>query len=266
MENNKKQMPVLFIGHGSPMNAIENNNITKEWQNIASLLPQPKAILCISAHWETGGTKITAMEHPKTIHDFYGFPKQLFDVLYPAKGSSEIAKEIMHLSKNEKIDLDYNWGLDHGTWSILNHLYPEADIPVLQLSIDDKKSPLEHFQFASTLKLLRNEGILILGSGNIVHNLGEVEWTDYGLSEKGHTWAIEFDELIKELILKRDFDSIINFEKLGLSAQLSIPTSEHFLPLIYCLGMTDENDKINFFTESLIGGSLSMRSVVFGSI
>lgn len=253
------KMPVLFIGHGNPMNAIEENDFTKGWKTAASKLPPPKAILCISAHWLTNGTFVTAMQHPRTIHDFYGFPEKLFQQEYPAPGSPDFANETKEIIKKTNVGLDHEWGLDHGTWSVLLPMYPLAKIPVYQLSIDYSKPAQYHYELAKELSALRKKGVLIIGSGNIVHNLGMVQWSD-----KAFDWAIEFDEKIKQLILKKDHNSIINYEKLGAAAKLSIPTNDHYLPLIYSLALQHEKDEISFFNETTTMGSISMRSVKFG--
>lgn len=253
------KMPVLFIGHGNPMNAIEENDFTKGWKNAASKLPPPKAILCISAHWLTNGTFVTAMEHPRTIHDFSGFPEKLFQQEYPAPGSPNFANETKQIIKKTNVGLDQEWGLDHGTWSILLPMYPLAKFPVYQLSIDYSKPPQYHYELAKELSSLRKKGVLIVGSGNIVHNLGMVQWSD-----KAFDWAIEFDEKIKQLILNNDHHSIINYEKFGAAAKLSIPTNDHYLPLIYSLALQDDKDEISFFNETTTMGSISMRSVKLG--
>lgn len=250
-------MPLLFIGHGNPMNAIEDNKYSRGWKEIASKLPKPKAILCVSAHWETSGTFVTAMKSPRTIHDFGGFPQALFDAQYPAPGSPEVAQETAKEVKTTTIGLDEKWGLDHGTWSVLLPMYPKADIPVLQLSLDYTKPPSYHFELAGELAKLRERGVLIVGSGNIVHNLRMVNWD--GMP---YDWAIEFDELVKSQIIKRDYKLLIEYEKLGNAAKLSIPTNEHYLPMLYTLGLAGTNEEVFFFNESIDLGSASMRSFV----
>lgn len=255
------KMPVLFIGHGSPMNAIENNEFTKEWQKVASSIPKPKAIICISAHWQTNGTKVTAMPLPATIYDFYGFPKTLYQAQYNAPGSPELAKLTKQIITSTNTELSSDWGLDHGSWSILIHLAPKANIPVIQLSLDKTKSAMFHYQLAQQLKRLRNKGILIVGSGNIVHNLKEIDWQN---PNSGYDWAIEFDEKIKQLILSSDHDAIVNYHQYNRLAHLAIPTNEHFLPLIYALALQDKHDDISFFADKLTLGSISMRSVKLG--
>lgn len=259
--NEETKMPVLFIGHGSPMNAIENNEFTKEWQKEALSIPRAKAVVCISAHWETVGTKVTAMQHPTTIYDFYGFPKTLYQTQYNALGSPELAKLTKQIVSKTDIELCNDWGLDHGSWSVLKHLLPEANIPVIQLSLDKSKKPILHYQLAQELKTLRSKGVLIVGSGNIVHNLKEIDWQN---PTRGYDWAIEFDEKIKQLILSSDHTNIINYNQYGNLAQLAIPTNEHFLPLIYTLALADQQDEISFFADKLALGSISMRSVKIG--
>jgi len=258
---NTDNMPVLFLGHGSPMNAIEDNQFAEGFRTIAKTLPRPNAILCISAHWFTIGTKVTAMENPPTIHDFYGFPKELFEVQYPAKGSPELAKEIKKLLYITTVALDKNWGLDHGTWSVIKHLYPKADIPVIQLSIDSTKPASYHYDLAQQLIPLRKKGILIIGSGNIVHNLGLVNYQNFDKDDYGYDWAIEAKEKINQWLMEGNFQSIINYDKQIKSIQLAIPTPEHYLPLIYALGLKEKSETITLFNDKLVAGSLSMTSL-----
>lgn len=252
-------MPVLFVGHGNPMNAIEDNEFSKTWAAEGSKLTVPKAILCVSAHWLTRGTKVNALAKPETIHDFYGFPKELFDVQYNAAGSPEFAKETQALLAQNKASLDMEWGLDHGCWSVLNKMFPKADIPVFQLSIDYYQKPEYHYELAKQLKSLRKKGVLIMGSGNIVHNLSLFNWTD-----TAYDWAIEFDAKIKDLIEKGDHDPIIHYETLGKSALLSVPTNDHYLPLLYALALQEKDEAIRFFNDKTTAGSISMRSVKIG--
>lgn len=256
---NTNKMPLMFLGHGSPMNAIEENEFTKEFNNLSNDISKPKAILCISAHWETKGVLVTAMERPKTIHDFRGFPKELYDVQYPAKGSPEIAQEIKDIIKN--IDLDYSWGLDHGTWSVIKHLYPNADIPVLQMSLDYTKTPLEHYELAKDLQGLREKGILIVGSGNIVHNLSIMEWKRLDDIGYGFDWAIEVKEKVNNFILNDNHEPLINYEKNGKEFKLAIPTPEHYLPLLYILSLKNKDENISIFNDKAVAGSLTMTSV-----
>lgn len=259
--NTTDKMPVLFLGHGSPMNAIEENQFVTGFRNLSKSLPKPNAILCISAHWFTNGTKVTAMQMPRTIHDFGGFPKELFAVEYPAKGSPELAKETKQLLNPTIVELDEKWGLDHGAWSVIKHLYPNADIPVIQLSIDYTKPPEYHFALARQLQSLRRKGILIVGSGNIVHNLGLVDFRNMNKDNYGFDWAIESREKINKWLLDENFDPIVNYHKQGQAIQLAIPTPDHYLPLIYALGLKEKSETLSIFNDKLLAGSLSMTSV-----
>lgn len=256
-----ERMPILFVGHGSPMNAIETNEFVKEWQNTGKTLPKPNAILCISAHWETKGTMISGMEKPPTIHDFGGFPKPLFDVQYPAPGSPALAGEIKELLMPTPSQLDYSWGLDHGCWSVVKNMYPQANVPVLQMSMDINKSPKEHYALAKELATLRKKGVLIIGSGNMVHNLRMLNWQR---QETGYDWAIEANKNFKNLIMDRNYDALINYQALGSEAKLAIPTPEHYLPLLYVLGLKEEQEDVSFFNDSLLMGSISMTSLKIG--
>lgn len=260
--SNTERMPVLFLGHGNPMYAIEENEFVDGFRNIAKSLPKPNAILCISAHWFTNGTKVTAMEMPKTIHDFGGFPDELFKVQYPAHGSPVLAKETKELLKPIAVELDEKWGLDHGAWSVIKHLYPKADIPVIQLSIDYTKPASYHFELAKKLSALRNKGILIIGSGNIIHNLGLVDFKNLNKINYGFDWAIEAREKINNWINKGDIHSIIDYEKQGSVIQLAVPTPEHYLPLIYSLALKEKSESIKLFNDKLLAGSLSMTSLI----
>lgn len=258
-----KKMPVLFLGHGSPMNAIEENEFVTGFRNIAKEIPKPNAILCVSAHWETRGTFVTAMPNPPTIHDFGGFPKELFAVQYPAPGSPEIARETKSLIQKTVVELDDKWGLDHGAWSVIKHLYPNADVPVIQLSLDYNQTPQYHYELAKEIKSLREKGVLIIGSGNMVHNLGMVEWRR--LNETfGYDWALEASEKMKQFILGNDHQSLINYSKQGKAFQLSIPSPEHYLPLLYSLALKEENDAVSLFNDKAVAGSLTMTSVKIG--
>lgn len=259
--SNTEKMPVLFLGHGSPMNAIEENEFVTGFRNLAKTLPQPNAILCISAHWFTKGTKVTAMEMPRTIHDFGGFPQELFDVQYPAKGSPELALETSKLLLPNEVELDKHWGLDHGAWSVIKHLYPDANVPVIQLSIDYTKPGQYHFELAQKLSALRTKGILIIGSGNIVHNLGLVDFRNFDRDNYGYDWAIEVREKVNNYLLDGNFQPLIDFEKLSKAFQLAIPTPEHYLPLIYTLGLKAKAEELSLFNDKLLAGSLSMTSV-----
>jgi len=261
---NTEKMPVLFLGHGSPMNAIEENQFVQGFRNISHEIPKPNAILCVSAHWFTDGTFVTAMEMPKTIHDFYGFPKELFDVQYPAKGSPELAKETAQLLLPEIVEEDHNWGLDHGAWSVIRHLYPNAEIPVIQLSIDYTKPPQYHFDLAKKLSKLREKGILIIGSGNIVHNLRMVDFRNIDNVGFGYDWAIEAREKTNNWLLDGNFRNLIDYQKQGIAMQTAVPTPDHYLPLIYSLGLKEKSEELSLFNDELIGGSLSMTSVRIG--
>lgn len=258
--NNTAKMPVLFMGHGSPMNAIEENEFVQGFRSIGKEIPKPNAILCVSAHWETRGTFVTAMKNPRTIHDFGGFPQALFDVQYPAPGSPDLAIETQKVITSTEVGLDNNWGLDHGAWSVIKHLYPNADIPVIQISIDYSKPAQYHYDLAKQLATLRNKGVLIIGSGNMVHNLRMVEWRRLN-DTYGFDWALEANEKMKQFILHDDHQSLINYSKQGKPFQLAIPTPEHYMPLLYSLALKDKNEKISFFNDKPVAGSLTMTSV-----
>jgi 4,5-DOPA dioxygenase extradiol len=254
--DSENRMPAMFVGHGSPLNAIEDNEFSRAWMEVGKALPRPDAILCISAHWETAGTLVTAMEQPQTIYDFYGFPAELHEKTYPAPGSPELARLTQATVQKTQVRLDQSWGLDHGTWSVLCRMFPNADVPVVQLSLDRSQGPAFHYALGKELFALRNKGILIVGSGNIVHNLRLAAWQD-----EAYDWAIEFDATIKQLILSGDHDSIVHFQNLGQAARLSVPTNEHYLPLLYVLAVQDRQEPIHFFTERVTLGSISMRSL-----
>lgn len=255
-------MPVLFMGHGSPMNGIEINEFSSKWIDIAKNIPVPHAVLVVSAHWFTKGTRITAMDFPPTIHDFGGFPQALFDVQYPAPGNPHLAKETADLVKTTEIVLDHDWGLDHGAWSVIKHMYPLANIPVLQLSIDYTKGPQYHYDLAKELAALRKKGVLILGSGNMVHNLRMVSWDM--MNGGGYDWALEMNDNFKKLILNKEHKPLINYQSMGSEAMLAIPTPEHYLPLMYTLGLQNEKEEAVLFNDKAIGGSLTMTSVQVG--
>lgn len=256
-----EMMPVLFMGHGNPMNAIEDNIYHRKWQQLGKELPKPSAILCVSAHWLTRGTYITAMEKPKTIHDFGGFPQELFDVQYPAPGFPKLADEVAAGITAASVGKSQDWGLDHGCWSVIMPMYPQADIPVLQFSIDYTRPPQYHYELGKQLAALRKKGVLIIGSGNIVHNLGLVNFS----KTTGEDWAVSFNEKIKAYIRDRDHAAVINYTALGREAQLSVPTNEHYLPLIYALALQQDKDEISFFNDETLMGSLSMTSVLIRS-
>jgi 4,5-DOPA dioxygenase extradiol len=258
-------MPVLFLGHGSPMNAIEENEFVTGWRTVGKTIPRPNAILCISAHWETRGTYVTAMETPATIHDFGGFPQKLFEVDYPAPGSPALASQVQQLVTKTTVGLDQKWGLDHGCWSVVRHLYPAADVPIIQMSLDYYQTPRFHYDLSKELASLRRKGILIVGSGNMVHNLQRVAWDKMNESGFAFDWATEASEKMKKFILSGDHQSLINFKSQGRAFDLAIPTPEHFLPLLYVLALKEENDKIDLFNDQAVAGSLTMTSVRIGA-
>lgn len=252
------RMPAFFIGHGSPMNGIEDNTFSRSWADLGRSLPEPAAVLCVSAHWLTDGTHVTAMEQPRTIHDFYGFPQALFNVRYPAPGSPAWAQETAATVTRTKVGLDHEWGLDHGTWSVVKQMYPEARIPVLQLSIDYHKPARYHYELANELAVLRNKGVLIIGSGNMVHNLRMLNWRQ---PESGYDWAEELNKTFKALIESRQDDKLIDYNSLGPPAKLAIPTPDHYFPLLYALGLRSKSESVAFFNDNLSMGSVSMTSV-----
>jgi 4,5-DOPA dioxygenase extradiol len=262
--NSTEKMPVLFLGHGSPMNAIEENEFVQGFRNVATQIPKPNAILCISAHWETRGTYVTAMNNPPTIHDFGGFPQALFDVQYPAPGSPALAKQTKELVKKTEVGLDDKWGLDHGAWSVIKHLYPKADVPVIQMSLDYYQAPQYHYELSRELSALRSKGVLIIGSGNMVHNLGMVAWDKLNTTGFGYDWALEAREKMKKFILDSDHQALINYKSQGKPFQLSIPTPEHYLPLLYALALKEKNEVPSLFNDKAIAGSLTMTSVKIG--
>ena len=264
LNKQEQLMPVLFIGHGSPMNGIEDTAFSRRWTQMAKEIPTPTAVLVVSAHWFTKGTQITAMDFPKTIHDFGGFPQALFDVQYPAPGNPVLAKETADLLHSAHVELDHDWGLDHGTWTVVRHMYPEANIPVLQLSIDYTKGPQYHYDLAKELYALRKKGVLIIGSGNMVHNLRMVAWNRLNDPGYAYDWAIKMNDTFKELIRSGDHQPLINYSSLGKEAMLAIPTPEHYLPLMYTLGIKGSKDDVSFFNDNAVGGSLTMTSVKIG--
>lgn len=254
-------MPALFVGHGSPMNAIEDNAYSRKWHDLGKKLPRPSAILSISAHWVTRGTKVTTMAHPQTIHDFGGFPKQLFDQQYPAPGSPEYATMTQKMVSYSHIGGDDSWGLDHGTWSVLLPMYPAADIPVFQLSLDYGQPMSYHYEIGKQLSALRNKGVLIMGSGNLVHNLGKINWG--GGDVKPYDWALEFDTKFRDWMDKGDTASLLNYQKiLGNTATMAHPTYDHLLPLFYILGLQQKGERLEYFNDKFDMGSISMRSFV----
>jgi 4,5-DOPA dioxygenase extradiol len=256
-----ERMPLLFIGHGSPMNGIEDNEFSNRWKQMGTEIPVPKAVLVISAHWLTRGTHITAMPDPKTIHDFGGFPQALYEVDYPAPGDPQLAFETKQLITKTDLGLDHDWGLDHGTWTVVRHMYPQAQVPVVQLSIDYYKPANYHYELASELSALRRKGVLIIGSGNMVHNLRMVDWTKVNEPDFGYDWAVEMNEVFKTKILNQDHPGLINYDSIGTAARYAIPTPDHYYPLLYILGLQEKDEHAEFFNDKAIMGSLTMTSV-----
>lgn len=258
-------MPALFLGHGSPMNAIEENEFVQGFRKAAATLPKPRAILCISAHWETRGTKVTAMENPRTIHDFGGFPQALYEVQYPAPGSPALAEATRSIIKSTPVETDLHWGLDHGCWSVVKHLYPAADVPVVQMSLNFLQPPEWHYALGKELAALRKQGVLIAGSGNMVHNLGLVAWDKLHTSGYAYDWAEEAAGIMRSSIETGRHDPLIHYRHSGKSMQLAIPTPEHFLPLLYILALQTPQDELQFFNDRAVAGSLTMTSLRIGS-
>lgn len=261
---NTDLMPVLFLGHGSPMNAIEENEFVAGFREAAKTIPQPSAILCISAHWETRGTRVTAMPHPRTIHDFGGFPQALFDVQYPAPGSPDLAAEVQRTVTQTAIELDDQWGLDHGAWSVIKHLYPLANVPVVQMSLDYNRTPHQHYALGQELAALRRKGVLIIGSGNMVHNLRQADWRRLNDIGYAYDWASEAREKMNTFLLDGNHDALIQYNTHGSALQLAIPTPEHYLPLLYVLGLKGKRETLSLFNDKALGGSLTMTSVRVG--
>ena len=257
-------MPVLFIGHGSPMNGIEDTEFSRRWEKMAEEIPVPSAVLVVSAHWLSQGTRITAMDFPRTIHDFGGFPRELYEVQYKAPGNPILAEATASLLHSTQVELDHNWGLDHGAWTVVRHMYPQANIAVLQLSIDYTKGPQFHYDLSKELYALRKKGVLIIGSGNMVHNLRMTAWDKINEPGFGYDWALQINDRFKQLISAGDFAPLINYESLGREAQLAIPTPEHYLPLLYALGLKDSKDNTSFFNDKAVAGSITMTSVRLG--
>ena len=253
-------MPVLFMGHGSPMNAIEENEFVKTWRELGHNLPRPQAIVCISAHWETKGTFVTAMARPKTIHDFGGFPQALFDVQYSAPGSPDIARQTQEHIKQTSVGLDETWGLDHGCWSILRPMFPAADVPVVQISLDYTQPPSYHYALAEELAFLRRRGVLVIGSGNMVHNLGLIAWDKMDQPNYAFDWAIQANDTFKKLILADDHNQLANYRTLGREVSLAVPSPEHYLPMLYSLALREKNEQVTFFNDKPVMGSLTMTS------
>ena len=254
------RMPALFVGHGSPMNAIEDNEFRRGWAAMAQAMPRPAAVLCVSAHWETAGVAVTASERPGTIHDFYGFPPELYAVWYPAPGDPGLCRETAALVRSAAIELDGERGLDHGAWSVLGAMYPEADVPIVQLSLDTRRPAEFHYALARELAPLRAQGVLVLGSGNMVHNLGMIDFQ----KPVGEAWAAAFDETLKQKIREGDHEALVRYQALGPAARLAIPTPEHYLPLLYALALREGGEPVRFFNEKTLMGSISMTSVAIG--
>ncbi len=257
----KTRMPVLFVGHGNPMNAIETNAFSTAWEEMGRVLERPRAILCVSAHWETSGSSVTAQERPPTIHDFYGFPEELFAVEYPAPGAPWLAARVREVCRTHPVTLDQGWGLDHGAWSVLCRMFPGADVPVVQLSLDRGKSPADHYAMGRELLPLRDEGVLVLGSGNIVHNLGRINWAG-----GAYAWAKAFDGRVAAMIRSGKHEEILALLDGGPDVEAAAPTTEHFLPLLYCLALQQRGEQVKFFTEEVVLGSLSMRSLIIHDV
>ncbi|KAA5537786.1 4,5-DOPA-extradiol-dioxygenase [Paenimyroides baculatum] len=260
----EKLQPVFFIGHGSPMNGIEQNIFSKKWQEIGKTIDLPCAVLVVSAHWLTTGTLITAMSEPKTIHDFGGFPKELFDVQYPAPGSPFLAEETTKLITSTNVGLDHDWGLDHGTWTVVRHMFPDANVPVLQLSIDYNKPAAYHYNLAKELYDLRKRGVLVIGSGNMIHNLRMIDWNNMAEPGFGFDWAKSLNETFKKRILSKDHKDLIEYDRLGEAARLAIPTPDHYYPMLYALALMNNKDDVSIFNDEYVGGSLSMTSFCLG--
>lgn len=255
-------MPAIFIGHGNPMNALDLNDYSRAWRHLAATLTRPRAILSISAHWYVPGTRVTVNEQPRTIHDFGGFPPALFAVQYPAAGSPALARRVHEMLAPTPVAMDSSWGLDHGTWSVLIHLFPGADVPVVQLSIDETLSARQHWNIARRLSDLREDGVLILGSGNVVHNLHAYAWGKHTVEP--YDWAVRFESHVREIMHKQAFEEIVQYEQLGKDAALAAPTPDHFLPLVYVAAQHQEHDAVSFPVEGFDGGSISMLSMRVG--
>jgi 4,5-DOPA dioxygenase extradiol len=258
----KQSMPAIFFGHGNPLNALQRNSYTQAWESIGKAIPRPRAILCISAHWYVPETAVTAMDAPRTIHDFGGFPRELYEVEYPAPGDPELAERVASLLAPISVRRDQNWGLDHGTWSVLCHVFPQADVPVVQLSIDETRAPAFHYGAARKLSPLREEGVLIIGSGNLVHNLHTYAWGGHPVEP--FDWTVRFEKQARELLLSGDHGPLIEYETLGRDAILAVPTPDHYLPLLYVIALQRKGEQVSFPVEGVDGGSISMLSVQIG--
>ncbi|HET9181699.1 MAG TPA: 4,5-DOPA dioxygenase extradiol [Candidatus Angelobacter sp.] len=255
-------LPAIFFGHGNPLNALQQNPYTAAWSGVGKSLPRPKAILCVSAHWFVPQTGITISTAPQTIHDFGGFPRELYEVRYPAPGDPELARRVQKLLAPLAVNLDESWGLDHGTWSVLCHVYPQADIPVVQLSIDETQPPAFHYEIGRRLAPLRDEGVLIMGSGNLVHNLHAYAWGRHAVEP--FDWAVRFEQLVREMLVAGEHKPLIDYEKLGRDAMLSVPTPDHYLPLLYALSTRQQGEVVDFPVTGVDGGSISMLTVRVG--
>ena len=256
------RMPALFIGHGSPMNTLEENRYTQAWRRLGQSLPRPQAILAVSAHWYVPGAAVTALEAPRTIHDFYGFPQALFEFAYPAPGSPSLAARVCELLRPLEVEADSSRGIDHGVWSVLAHVFPEADIPVVQLSIDSRQPAQFHYDLGKRLAPLRDEGVLVFGSGNVVHNLGLLRWEEPGAA---YDWAVRFELAVKKHLARRDHAPLLAWESLDAQARLAVPTPEHYLPLLTVMGVQREDEAVAFPVEGVDMGSLSMLAVSVGA-
>ncbi|MBN8948040.1 MAG: 4,5-DOPA dioxygenase extradiol [Rhodanobacter sp.] len=260
--NTSTRLPTIFFGHGNPMNALQDNDWSRGWAALGRRLPRPRAVLSVSAHWYVPATLLTTMARPRTIHDFGGFPRELFEVQYPAPGDLDLVRRVRELLQPLDVGEDRSWGLDHGTWSVLRHVYPDADVPVVQLSIDESQPPALHYGLGRLLRPLRDEGILLIGSGDVVHNLHAYAWGRH--PAEPFDWALRFEAKARELMLQGDHHALVDYEALGRDAELSIPTPDHYLPLLYVLGASDAGDAVTFPVEGMDGGSISMLSVQFG--
>jgi 4,5-DOPA dioxygenase extradiol len=259
--NMTKPMPVIFFGHGNPMNALTDNPYSRAWRQLGLALPRPKAILCVSAHWFIDQTRVTAMDAPLTIHDFGGFPKELYDVQYPAAGDPQLAARVRQLLAPLDVQTDFDWGLDHGAWSVLLHAFPEADVPVIQLSMDRSQPAAFHYELGKRLAPLRREGVLIIGSGNVVHNLRAIRWQE---DAAPYDWAVRFNERVRQHLLQRDHAPLIAYEEMGEDGRLSIPTAEHYLPLLYTAALCEDDEPVSFAVDGIDLGSIGMLTAVFG--
>ncbi|HET6633337.1 MAG TPA: 4,5-DOPA dioxygenase extradiol [Rhodanobacteraceae bacterium] len=257
-----QRMPTIFFGHGNPMNAIKPSAWSRAWEAIGQRLPRPRAVLSVSAHWYLPGTALTAVSAPRTIHDFGGFPRELFEVQYPAPGDLGLVRRVRTLLQPLEVRADTSWGLDHGTWSVLHHVFPQADVPVVQLSIDETRPPAFHYHLGQLLRPLRDEGVLLMGSGDVVHNLHTYAWGRH--PAEPFDWALRFEARARELMLQGSHQALVDYELLGRDAELSVPTPEHYLPLLYVLGASVEGEPVTFPVEGMDGGSISMLSVQFG--